>query len=366
MIKSYTPNVESMQEYLKKEVENSSGGPTWWNFPSGMSSVRILPPWDPTGRVALPVYMHPIEFQGKGMKYKKYSWTCTQRTFNKPCQICEGLSKLQSAGIDISPYEATRVQYYFNAIVMNDPSSQPIDPGTHVLLRAPKTFYNWVISQITNPMVGDITNLESGIDILVTKEGTGLGTTYTMTLSPNGRTGVPKEYLDKIEDLYNLDDIFSSGFDQSQIDELMGSLNKSAQYASSNLSTTLNQMGGYQTGPFPGYPYPPTSIPVDNRSGVAVTPAVTPLPYAPFSSGSQSVPTPSISMENKFSTEVKNPYAQYQDSSAVIQDNPYQLTADPILHLTKNNRPNCYGKYDAGSVNCVVCTYEADCSKDTQ
>ena len=89
MFDSYQPNLENMQQYLSNENNKSSGdGPNWWSIPAGMSIVRILPPWDPTGRVALPVFMHPIEFKGADMAFTKYNWTCVNKTFNKPCAIC--------------------------------------------------------------------------------------------------------------------------------------------------------------------------------------------------------------------------------------------------------------------------------------
>lgn len=262
MFNHHQPNLENMKQYLSQENEKQSGGEStnWWNIPAGMSSIRILPPWDPTGRVALPVFMHPIEYKGEGMSFTKYNWTCVNKTFSKPCPICEGLANLAATGVDTSNWEANRRQFYFNAIVMHDPTFNNKDkgtaPGTHVLLKAPKTFYDWVVAQITNPMIGDITSVTNGIDVYVTKEGTGLGTSYNMTLSPNGRTPIPQEYLDKIQNLYNLDDVFSAGFDQKQIDELVNHLKKSAGVMASGIPNTANQMAGYQTAPQQFVPQP--------------------------------------------------------------------------------------------------------------
>ena len=178
MLNNYQPNIENMQQYLSQENEKRASkgdGPTWWSIPSGMSSIRILPPWDPTGRIALPVYMHPIEFKGADMSFTKYNWTCVNKTFGKPCAICEGLAGLAAAGINTEKWEAKRRQFYFNAIVMQDPSYDSakgtgVAPGTHVLLRAPKVLYDWVVSQITNTMIGDITPIANGIDVYVTYE----------------------------------------------------------------------------------------------------------------------------------------------------------------------------------------------------
>lgn len=356
MFESHQPNIENMQQYLKQESEKGGEGPNWWSIPAGMSSVRILPPWDPTGRVALPVHMHPIEYKGEGMSYTKYNWTCVNKTFNKPCPICEGLANMSAAGVDTSNWEASRRQFYFNAIVMHDPTydnkGKGTAPGTHVLMKAPKTFYDWVIAQITNPMIGDITSVTNGIDIYVTKEGTGLGTTYNMTLSPNGRTAIPQEYLDKITDLYNLDDIFSAGFDQKQIDELVDHLKKSAGVMSNAVNGMQQQMAGYPQAPIPQYQqqttgYPPMNNPmgspmtVSNQFQQTMPGQFMNAPAQPVNTPPWQVPTPTVA------PPVQAPIPTAQNAPASSQE----------------NLPKCFGNYDSGNVNCVVCPKELECSK---
>lgn len=362
MFEHHQPNLENMNQYLSQENERNSGeGPTWWSIPAGMSSVRILPPWDPTGRVALPVFMHPIEYKGEGMSFTKYNWTCVNKTFNKPCPICEGLAGLAAAGVDISNWEANRRQFYFNAIVMHDPTfdnkGKGTAPGTHVLMKAPKTFYDWVIAQITNPMIGDITSITNGIDIYVTKEGSGLGTSYNMTLSPNGRTPIPQEYLNKISNLYNLDDIFSGGFDQKQIDELVAHLKKSAGVMSNSIPNMQQQMAGYQTPmtPQPSNPNPygaqvgsPVGAP---PSGINPFASPTPTPVNFSQAGTMSPPPMQMSFPSSAQPIPQSPVAPV---GQVQQATPAPAT---------DNLPKCFGQYDAGNVNCVICPHEINCSK---
>lgn len=360
MFQYHQPNLENMQQYLSQENERGEG-PNWWSIPQGMSSIRILPPWDPSGRVALPVYMHPIEYKGEGMSYTKYNWTCVNRTFGKPCPICDGLASMSEAGVDISNWEANRRQYYFNAIIMHDPTfdqkGKGVAPGTHVLLKAPKTFYDWVVAQITNPMIGDITRVDNGIDVYVTKEGTGLGTSYNMTLSPNGRTPIPQEYLDKITNLYDLDSIFSAGFDQKQIDDLVNHLKKSAGVVGNVVGNTVNQMAGYAQAPmtppagmqFQTTGYPPMNNPGMNQFAGSGMPIGVPA-ASPFTQ------TASVSpMTPPAPTAVPS-----------TQTPPWQAPVAPTVaqpSAPKENLPKCYGQYDAGNVNCVVCPVELDCAK---
>lgn len=362
MFQNYQPNIENMKEYLNKNTENSGGSSIqWWSIPAGMSSVRILPPWDPTGRISLPVYMHPIEYRAEGSQYTKYNWTCVNKTFNKPCAICEGLGGLSSSGVDVSNWEATRRQFYFNAIVMVDPTYNAAKntgtaPGTHVLMKAPKTFYDWVVAQITNPMIGDISSITNGIDVFITKEGQGLGTTYNMTLSPNGRTPIPQEYLDKITDLYNLDDVFSTGFEQSQVDELVNHLRKSAGVMSASVGNTVSQMAGYNPNPamaqYQQYAQSQTShsmtmnqVPQSPAMGqVPQMPQIPPMSQAPVTPPQSSYTAPQV------------PVAPPQPSSV---QQPMQVPATS----NQGNQPKCFGQYDPGSVNCVVCPVELDCQR---
>lgn len=361
---SYEPNLTNLQSYLDNEqsrgTSSTNDGPTWWSLPSGMSSIRILPPWDPTGRIAMEVYMHAIEYKGKDMKYTKYNWTCTNKTSNKPCKICEGLQKLSEAGVDVSKYEPNRRQFYMNALVMHDPRYQAslnagkkpeeaegVAPGTQVLLRAPKTLYDWVISQITNPMVGDITSLTTGIDVYVTKSGEGLGTTYTPTLSPNGRAPVPKEYLDKIESLYNLEEIFSKGFDDGLIDELVAHLTKSAGAIAGNIPNVVNQMAGYQIAPQVQAPTAPAYVSPMYPSSQSVHTGIPTIPQSPVlgNLGSNSVPQSPMSKPTP----------------------PHTVPATDAVPQTvsQENVPKCFGQYNPSQVNCVVCSHEIQCSQNS-
>lgn len=389
------PNLDQMQEYLNGN--NQGGGQSkstqWWTIPRGMSSIRILPPWDPTGRIALPVYMHPIEYQGEGMKYKKYKWTCVNRTFGKPCKICDGIHALAESGVDIEKWEASRREFYMNVIVMYDPvydadikrGKQPseaggVAPGTMVIMRTPKTIYDWVVSQITNPMIGDITNVENGIDVYVEKKGEGLGTAYTATLSPNGRTPIPPEYLEKIEEIYNLDEIFSTGFDEEQINKLVNHLRQSAGFMTNNVPQQVQQMAGYpQQGYVPQTPYNPLNQSPMVNSNVNYPQMQTPTYQTPQVPPMNSQVPPS----NLNAGAVPNPYAggvpqtpqvppmqtapQMTQTPAAPQmpQAPTTPTTPAGVSSSDPGRPKCYGQYSPAQVNCVVCPMELQCKKDS-
>lgn len=344
-MKTYKPNLENLQSFMNQS-QSSGSDVNWWSLPNGMSSIRILPPWDPTGRVALAVYSHRIEYQDPGSNFKKYSWTCVNRTFGRSCNICAGLSKLKEAGVSTEEYDATGCTYYVNALVMHDPqydNAQKLGrstdglkaPYSHVLMRIPKVVYSFIVSQITSPLVGDITDPANGIDILVTREGSGLNTKYTPTLSPNGHTAIPEEVLSKI-DLYNLDEVFGAGFDDERINRMIESLNTSASGMRSAVAQTQQNMGG-----------------IPNYGGYAASyQAQIPQPQ-------YQAPAPNYQMPPQPQYH-QAPQPQYQASTVAPQAAPaVQSTAS----ATNNGipLPKCFGKYDPSNVNCVVCGSEIDC-----
>lgn len=408
----HKPDLGQMEQYLKDQENKKGGGGnndgpkiTWWDFPAGLSVLRIMPPWDPTGRVALPVHTHRIEFQGSQMKYKKYNWTCVNATFGKQCKICDGLAEIQAQGVDTDNWGPWSKKYYFNALIIHDPiyhkqvtqeGKKPEDvpavaPGTHVLVKAPKTVYDWIVAQITNPMVGDITDIQNGIDIYVTKEGSGLDTKYRPTLSPNGRQPVPQEYLDKIEGLYNPDEIFGEGFDDALVDELVSHLKKTAGvFSGGGIANTHAAMGGYTAPPTPpaagfGSQNPPAPPSAPTPPAPPVPPSAPTPPPAP--------PAPQehvdaqgnryLLINNEWVLQPKEqvppappappsapPVPPAPPSAPVPPSAPTVPTAPPAgappsapSDAGDTGKPKCFGQHNPADVNCVVCPFEMDCSQ---
>jgi hypothetical protein len=346
---------------------------------------------------------------------------------------------MSDAGVNVDNYGPWGKKFYFNALVMFDPiydaqikqGKRPEDipgvaPGTHVLFKAPKTVYDWIISQITNPMIGDITDLNSGIDIYITKEGSGLNTKYTPTLSPNGRQPIAPELLQTIENLYNPDEIFSKEFDEKIIDGLVDHIRKSAGMISTGVPGAVAGMAGYPstTAPaFGGTPVPPMAAPVApqtykdpqgrdwvlvNNQWVPAPPVAPtyapapptvpqssapqpPIPQAPIPPITATVPpvAPNPPMPTPASTSVPQtpipstpplpvnqtaPQATPQAPAASMVPQaptiPQAPQASPPTPPTapsddNSNKPQCFGRYNATSVQCVVCPMEIACGQAT-
>lgn len=356
------PNLDSLQDYMTNNQQSSTGDVNWWNIPNGMSSIRVLPPWDPTGRIALGVFSHRIEYQDPESNYRKYSWTCVNRTFGKRCNICEGLERIKASGVSIDEYLPDTCTYYINALVIYDPAYDNAvkmgrdpkgtqAPYSHVLMRIPKSVYTWIVSQITSPLVGDITDPQTGINLVINKEGAGLSTRYSTTLSPDGRTPIPPEVLNTLE-LYNLDEIFSSGFEDARVERMVASLNKSANYMHGGVPQVQQGVGG-----IPNYGYQQPSVP--QPSAPQYNPQI---PQAPV--GTPPIPT----IPSPQYTPVQNTTTVPQPQYGAPTQRPAQPTmpqapvsTQPVPNQTQV--PKCFGQYNPADVNCVVCGFEIDCSQ---
>lgn len=363
------PNLQGLQDYLNNNSQPQGDSIRWWSLPDGMCVIRILPPWDARGMIALPVYSHRITYNDPNSKYPKYTWTCVEKTFGKACNICRGLAQLRESGANTEQWDPTDRKFYANALVIHDPNygrvQDALAPNTHVLLRLPKTVYDWIVSQITNPQIGDITDPQSGIDVMVTKTGKGLETKYACTLSPNGRTPIDPNVLSSLT-LYDISDIFSTGFDDQRVEGLVNSLRSAATQMTAAMPQFQQQMNSnypqipqyqqyqapmppqYQAPAAPVYqppqqpqtpPAPPVSSPAQGFQGYQTQPQTPSVPASPYGSQVPPMAPPSP-----------------------VQTPPSPAPVAPMTApQATGSHPTCYGKYDQSSVTCVVCPHEVEC-----
>lgn len=320
------------------------------------------------------------------------------------------------AGVDTEEYEASRRVFYSNVMVMYDADYESAvkagrkpesgyPSGTIVIARIPKTIYDWVVTQITNPLVGDLTSFESGIDLFVTKEGQGLGTTYSVTTSPNGRTAIPQQFLEG-KSLYDLSNIFSQGHDEKLLESMITRIKNSAK----NITQTVPSFNPVQYSQ-PGYPpqqfapqqqytpapqfaqpaqqYSPAPPYVQSPQYQSPPPQIPQAPQIPSTPmapvpppTSQFVPNP-VQVVSAPPPMVPNlqpptPPGQVPMAQPVLQP-PQQISMDQMiasavavapqaepqtLQVAMNaSNPKCFGNYNPSDVTCVVCPSEVECTR---
>lgn len=178
----------------------SGGGISWLNLKDGRNVIRILPPKG-DGVFAKEVFVH--FGVNKTEENKKGTMVVCPKTHgdNKPCPVCEvvaemrKLSKKKDDKYDKMARELNKkTRVYYNVIDRADDLStfekKEVD-GKEKWFNADdeeetpiKVFgsgigiYKALLALIVDPEYGDITDEEEGLDIIITKTGTGFNTKY--------------------------------------------------------------------------------------------------------------------------------------------------------------------------------------------
>lgn len=188
-------------EDLNKAGSGSSGGMDWLKLKDGRNVVRILPGKDGED-FASEAYLH--YGVGKTDKDKNGTTVICPTTLDEGarCPICEltkEIRKLKKKDGDQYDKQAREMgrkkRVYFNAIdrgddlnayekgedgkwKKGDEHSSPIK-----VLATGIGVYKDVIKNILDPEIGDITDADNGIDVIIEKSGTGMKTEYDVRMA---------------------------------------------------------------------------------------------------------------------------------------------------------------------------------------
>lgn len=105
-------------------------------------------------------------------------------TFGKPCPVCEAVEELESSGNKDDKALASKMRYshkvYLNVI---DREGEEESDSVKVL-GCGNSIFKEILNLICDPDYGDITDIEEGYDLIITKKGKGLKTEYTVNAKP--------------------------------------------------------------------------------------------------------------------------------------------------------------------------------------
>lgn len=153
----------------------------------GKNVYRILPSWRERTEEEKNEGLPSPFFQEYGQHFIKHDldqskpdavYICTDKTFDTPCEICEMIDKaIMSTGDDdykkLLKANKSKALYLFNALHIN--GDKPNEP---FLLEVGENLFLEICNIIDE--YGDITSLKDGIDLIVTKSGTGFDTSYSV------------------------------------------------------------------------------------------------------------------------------------------------------------------------------------------
>lgn len=215
MAQIFKVNKEKMQEEYKKEVKREN--PNKSAFPilflkEGETKLRVLPPWSAEGVWYRKTHEHPAYVNGFFNPV-----ACPKKMANQPCPFCEESDRLYKLGgeenIEAAKKFRWSTKFFMNIVVHDSPDKERgnLNVGVQVL-KVGKKILDQILNydQDASEGWGDITDLENGYDLKITRRGNEqYNTEYTVMAAKNPTNIVEdlkKAGIKNIE-LVDLDDV---------------------------------------------------------------------------------------------------------------------------------------------------------------
>lgn len=175
----------------------------------GKNRYRILPSWRDAS-LNDPTFFHDFgqHFIKDQAGAIKAVYLCTEKTFGKPCPVCEAVAEGIMSGADDITVKALENAKSKGRILFNALHAEGEDPKSPVILDLTPTTAEKVLDLMGE--YGDITALTGGTEIVITRTGTGLNTEYSVmpaAKSPDVDPAVMAK-------LHNLDDYVKQEYDE--------------------------------------------------------------------------------------------------------------------------------------------------------
>lgn len=223
----HRPNMEAVKtEAARIRAEGDYSGDRdleFYEWKTGQNNLRLLPPWSAKGLIFKKVLKH---FE---IPPEKQIFTCQHTWPDKfdLCLSCEALDKVQAQfpEADLGRQRSTP-NYYANVIDRDDE-----EKGVQ-LCRFSSSVYNWIMLQLDNPKIGDITDYEKGYDLVIDKtekrrKGGGTYVKYTCSFIPGAS---PLHESDEavttwLTNLFDLDKVFRPLTDE-EVSDMQGAASR--------------------------------------------------------------------------------------------------------------------------------------------
>lgn len=190
--------VDRYKKLLDKVQSMDLGSSGFWRPPVGRSTVRILPPVGTMEYFFMEVGQHFLE--GVGMFYCPK--ICSEG--KNPCPICEVNDGLYQSGEKEAAQKFRAQRHFFMNVIVKateDAGPQIFTPGVQM--------FTSLVSLISDPDFGDITDVDEGYDIKIERSGEGLNTHYEVrpakTTTPLGSDDEEvDEWLTATKDIFDM------------------------------------------------------------------------------------------------------------------------------------------------------------------
>lgn len=145
----------------------------------GKHTYRILPSWRGAGDAQFwhDFSMHFIKTKESGAKPAAV-YVCSEKTFGKPCEVCDSIKKLMAVSKDDDMTKTLKEAQSAQRYLMNVLHRSGAEPDKVQTLEVGQGVFESICNLIGE--YGDITELASGVDLVITRTGAGLDTKYSV------------------------------------------------------------------------------------------------------------------------------------------------------------------------------------------
>lgn len=181
----------------KQEIDAGNRAKTV-GVPDKTSRWRILPGWSKDK----PDFFHDFGrhfIKGPDGKMKAV-YVCVDKTYGKPCSICTAIETAINNTPDPEMKKVLEGARSSKRILLNALHLDGKEPSVPVILEVPRTVFDHIV-RISEEWEGRTISVEKdAVDLLITKEGTGLTTKYSV--QPAAKPAkVDPSVMDKVTDL---------------------------------------------------------------------------------------------------------------------------------------------------------------------
>lgn len=196
-------NLAELLKNKRQEINESTGfRQKAVKPPQGKSIIRILPTWKTDGSQQ---FWH--DFGNHYVKDEKGDlkavYVCVDKTYNRPCEICEAIRKSYDHAATDGQIKALDESKASGRVVLNAlmRAGTGADPKKPFLLDISPKMFGQIIDIWEE--YGDIFDVEEGLDLVFNRTGTGMKTEYSVQPCPPKKNTptVSKAVIDQIVDL---------------------------------------------------------------------------------------------------------------------------------------------------------------------
>ena len=190
----------------KQQMAESSGRRATTVKPVvGKTRYRILPSWR---GISDSQFYHDFgqHYIRPTADVKPTVYVCVEKTFNKPCALCDALREGFGLAKDDASKKLIRDSFASGRVLVNALEIDK-DKTTPVILELSPSTFGKVVNIIEenfdeeNDDFNIVTDLDNGVDITITRSGIGLATEYSVTPALKGSLPISKAVLANLNNL---------------------------------------------------------------------------------------------------------------------------------------------------------------------